>query len=169
MLDKTFQNKFYNNCITSNYGLKVLETGCDEISKAEVGNRNTTLSKNSIKILSFVKGNEINKKEAEDKLTQAARKTGLPYNEISNTINSAWKVAVVKKAPVLSNNNILKSKEGKILNTDTNIYKILINDKRWKIRYNSFTDDIIWDNTPFAELKNEYMENDIFFMSLSRG
>ncbi|MDL2259484.1 DUF3987 domain-containing protein [Deltaproteobacteria bacterium OttesenSCG-928-K17] len=71
------------------YGQKALEAECSRIASASLGTRNVTLNKSAFAIFQLVSGGVLPAEEAEARLHEAARFSGLDDKEIRATINSA--------------------------------------------------------------------------------
>ena len=75
----------------SPYGMKALESECQAIVSAPQGTRNDLLNKACFNIGSLVAGGEIDNYLALNYLTQAAKQSGLPTEEIAKTLASGFK------------------------------------------------------------------------------
>ena len=75
----------------SPYGMKALERECQAIVSAPQGTRNDLLNKACFNIGGLVAGGEIDNYLALNYLTQAAKQSGLPTEEIAKTLASGFK------------------------------------------------------------------------------
>ena len=92
----------------SGYGMKALESECQDIARALEGARNSGLNAACFNIGALVAGGEINEAYALNCLWQSAQQSGLPVGEIEKTLTSGFQAGKrnPRSAPKADGNSI---------------------------------------------------------------